>query len=144
MLMQPISPISINVITNLPKYTLNKMVNTIHRKPINPVDHRALLRTPNMDTTVQGTAKPYASFIGITHCSDVTWTSLHFRSPAFPLFVQPFIQAHIKDNIKAPRHLGFVRGIRCFSSYIYIYIYWANYAENVSIASRHHVACSYP
>ena len=33
--MQPISPISINVIANLPKYTLNKIVHTIHRKTIN-------------------------------------------------------------------------------------------------------------
>ena len=32
MFMQPISPISINVITNIPKYTLNKIVHEIHRK----------------------------------------------------------------------------------------------------------------
>ena len=36
MIMQPISPISINVITNLPKRTLNNIVHTIQRKTINP------------------------------------------------------------------------------------------------------------
>ena len=40
--MQRISPISINVIANLPKYTLNKIVHTIHRKTINPDNQPAL------------------------------------------------------------------------------------------------------
>ena len=31
MLMQPISPISINVIINLPKYTLNIIAHTTHK-----------------------------------------------------------------------------------------------------------------
>ena len=29
---------------------------------------------------------------------------LRLKSPALPLFTQPFIQAQIKENIKAPRH----------------------------------------
>ena len=29
------------------------------------------------------------------------------KSPAYRLFAQPFIQAHIKENIKAPRHWPF-------------------------------------
>ena len=33
------------------------------------------------------------------------WARLCFKSPASPLFTQPFIQAQIKENIKAPRHL---------------------------------------
>ena len=33
------------------------------------------------------------------------------KSPASPLFTQPFIQTQIKDNIKAPRHRAFVWGI---------------------------------
>ena len=41
MLVQTISPISINVVTNLPKYTLNKIVHTIHRATINPANHPA-------------------------------------------------------------------------------------------------------
>ena len=32
MLMQPFSPISINVMTNLPKYTLNKIVHAVHKE----------------------------------------------------------------------------------------------------------------
>ena len=28
---------------------------------------------------------------------------MHLNSPASPLFNQPFIQVHIKENIKAPR-----------------------------------------
>ena len=31
----------------------------------------------------------------------VTW---RLKSPAFRLFAQPFVQAHIKENIRAPRH----------------------------------------
>ena len=34
------------------------------------------------------------------------------KSPASPLFTQPFIQAHIKENIKSSASLAFVRGIR--------------------------------
>ena len=33
------------------------------------------------------------------------------KSPASPLFTQPFIQTQIKENIKAPRYWPFVRGI---------------------------------
>ena len=39
--MQPFSPISINVITNLPKYTLNKIVHLIYRKNINSANQPA-------------------------------------------------------------------------------------------------------
>ena len=41
MLMQPISHLSINATTNLPKYTLNKIMHTIHRQNINPANHPA-------------------------------------------------------------------------------------------------------
>ena len=41
MLMQQIYPISINVITNLPKYTLNKIMYTVHRKNIYPANQPA-------------------------------------------------------------------------------------------------------
>ena len=30
--------------------------------------------------------------------------AMGLKSPASPLFTQPFIQAQIKENIKAPRH----------------------------------------
>ena len=32
------------------------------------------------------------------------WTLSRLKSPASQLFVQPFVQAHIKENIKALRH----------------------------------------
>ena len=33
-----------------------------------------------------------------------SWTRWRLKSPGSPLFTQPFIQAQIKENIKAPRH----------------------------------------
>ena len=32
------------------------------------------------------------------------WSRWHLKSPASPLFTQPFIRAPIKENTKAPRH----------------------------------------
>ena len=32
------------------------------------------------------------------------WARWHLKSTATRLFTQPFIQAQIKENIKAPRH----------------------------------------
>ena len=32
------------------------------------------------------------------------WARWRLRSPASRLFAQPFIQAQVKENIKAPRH----------------------------------------
>ena len=66
----------------------------------------------------------------------ITATSLRaewrLKSPTSPLFTQPFVQAQIKENIKAPRYWPFVRGIQRASN-----------AENVSIWWRHHVSFSY-
>ena len=40
------------------------------------------------------------------------WVRWRLKSPASRLFTQPFIQAYIKENIKAPRRpLAFVQGI---------------------------------
>ena len=41
-----------------------------------------------------------------THVIIVTswWARWRLKSPASPMFTQPFIQAHIKENIKALRH----------------------------------------
>ena len=53
------------------------------------------------------------------------------------LFTQPFVQAQIKENIKAPRHWpsrGEFTGDREFPAQR------ASYAENVSIWWRHHEA----
>ena len=62
-------------------------------------------------------------------CITVTsqWTRWRLKSPASRLFIQPFIQTQIKENIKAPPHwplCGEFTG--------------TGYAENVSIWWRHH------
>ena len=59
----------------------------------------------------------------------MSWGPWRLKSPATPPFVQLFIQAHIKENIKGPRHLplwGESTSQR------------ASDAENVSIWLRHH------
>ena len=61
---------------------------------------------------------------------------MHLKSPASPLFIQPFIQTQIKKNIKAPCHCplcGEFTGTGEFPAQI------ASNAENVSISWRHHV-----
>ena len=40
----------------------------------------------------------------IPHYSDVIWARWRIKSPASPLFIQPFIRTHSKENIKAPGH----------------------------------------
>ena len=45
-----------------------------------------------------------------THYNDVIWARWRLRSPASRLFIKPFIQAQIKENIKAPRHWPFCAG----------------------------------
>ena len=57
------------------------------------------------------------------------------------MFTQPFIQAQIKENIKAPRHwplCGEVTGDRWIPAQM------ASNAENVSILWRHHVKLNHP
>ena len=58
------------------------------------------------------------------------WARLHLKSPASRLLTQPFVQAQIKENIKAPRNWPL----------------WGEFTgdkgpvtENVSIRWRHHV-----
>ena len=55
MLMQPISPISLNVITNLPKYMLNKT----HRKNMNPAKQSAL-RSHNLTIWIIAKKLPHS------------------------------------------------------------------------------------
>ena len=78
------------------------------------------------------------------HCGQVItmtspWARWHLKSPASPLFTQPFIRAHIKENIKAPRHwplCGEFTGDRWIPAQL------ASNTENVSIWWSHHVmAC---
>ena len=68
------------------------------------------------------------------------WARLRLKSPASRLFTQPCIQAHIKENIKAPRHwplCGEFTGTGEFPAQM------ASYAENVSIWWRHHASTNY-
>ena len=61
------------------------------------------------------------------------WVRWRLISPAARLFIQPFIQVQIKENIKAPRHwpvCGEFTGD--FPAQM------ASNAENVSIGWRHH------
>ena len=60
---------------------------------------------------------------------------VRLKSTASRLFTQPFIQAQIKENIKAPRHwplCGEFTGTGEFPAQM------ASNAENVSISWRHH------
>ena len=59
------------------------------------------------------------------------WARWRLKSPASPLFTQPFIRAQIKENIKAPRHWHLVTGE--------FLAQMASNAENISIWWRHHV-----
>ena len=43
-------------------------------------------------------------FFNKTDYSDITWTSWCLKSLATPKFVEPFVQAHIKENIKTLHH----------------------------------------
>ena len=65
------------------------------------------------------------------------WVGLRLKSPASRLFTQPFIQAEIKENIKAPRNWPLCEeftGTGEFPAQM------TSNAENVSIWWRHH-AC---
>ena len=80
--------------------------------------------------------KSFLSFMfNIMSYSTLQWPRLRLKSPAWRLFTQPFIQAQIKGNIKAPRHwllCGEFTGTGEFPAQR------ASYAENVSIWWRHH------
>ena len=46
----------------------------------------------------------YPYFIKFLITVSPYWARWRLKSSASPLFTQPFLQAHIKENIKAPRH----------------------------------------
>ena len=71
------------------------------------------------------------------HYTDVIMTEWCLRTPASLLFTKPFIQAEIKENIKAPRHWPLCGE---FTGGRWIPAQRASNAENVSIWWRHHVA----
>ena len=67
------------------------------------------------------------------HIYSLQW---RHKSPAPPLFTQPFIQAQFKGNIKAPRHWPLCGE---FTGNRWIPCTYASNAVNVSIWWRHHV-----
>ena len=75
------------------------------------------------------------------HYSDVIWVRWRLKSPASWLFTQPFVQAQIKESIKAPRHWS-VWGEKTGDRWIPRSHRWiprtkASDAEHVSIWWRH-------
>ena len=65
------------------------------------------------------------------------WARWRLKSPSSWLFTQPFIQAQIKENIKAPRHWPLC-GVFIGDRWI-LRTQRASNAESVSIWWRHHV-----
>ena len=55
------------------------------------------------------TTSQYHSSIKKHYCA--LWARWRLKSPASRLFTQPFVQAQIKENIKAPRHWPLCGGI---------------------------------
>ena len=53
----------------------------------------------------------YRQTSNISHTKSQNLDVSRLKSPASRVFTQPFIQAQIKENIKAPRHWPFVWGI---------------------------------
>ena len=76
----------------------------------------------------------FLAFFFITMTSK--WARWRLKSPVSRLFTQPFIQAQIKENIKAPRHWPLWGE---FTDDRWIPPQRASDAENVSIWWRHHV-----
>ena len=68
------------------------------------------------------------------------WARWRLKSPASPLFTQPFVQPHIKQNIKAPRHWPLCGNSPVTGEFP---AQMASNAENVSIWWRHHIYCIY-
>ena len=64
---------------------------------------------PSCAEFILGNIKIHLHFYHITMTS--WWARWRLKSPASRLFTQSLIQAQIKENIKAPRHWTFVRGI---------------------------------
>ena len=73
-----------------------------------------------------------------SHCSDVIKAPWCLQSPTSPLFTQPFIQAHIKESIKAPRHWTFEGNSPVTGEFP---AQMTSNAENASIWLRHHERC---
>ena len=69
------------------------------------------------------------------HMTDFLWALWRLKSLVSRLFNQPFVQAQIKENIKAPRHCPLCEGNPAVTGEIPAQR--ASNAENVSIWRRH-------
>ena len=74
--------------------------------------------------------------VGLHHYADVRWARWRLKSPASRLFTQPFIQAQIKENIKAQRHWPLCGE---FTGDWWIPTQWASNVGYVSIWWHHHI-----
>ena len=93
---------------------------------LNTSEEHWIRNTPSIHPLVK---PPPLSIITVTSW----WARWRLRSPASRLFIQPFIQAQIKENIKAPRHWSL-----CGEFTGEFPAQRASNAENVSIWWRHH------
>ena len=77
--------------------------------------------------------------LGLNSTVTSPWMRWRLKSPALRVLTQPFIQAQIKENIKAPCHWPLCWK---FTGDRWIPAQMAGNAENVSIWWRHHVSCA--
>ena len=73
-----------------------------HKRPVMLWCHRVVSCGANDDILQVSILD--ALLIVIYHYNDVIMSAMTFQSQTSRLFTQAFIQAHIKENIKAPRH----------------------------------------
>ena len=110
--------------------TVSPYLNKQSRPRITNPSTRGTDATLQEDRMLRGTWKEPGA-----HYSDVIMSAMATQSPASRLFPQSFVQAHIKENIKAPRYClceGNPPVTGGFPSQR------ASNAENASIWWRHH------
>ena len=111
--------------------TIYKYVRGIHRWPVNSLHKWPVTRKMFPFDVPCFSSWNRASMI-TTPIMTWQWAQWRLKSPALWLFTQPFIQAQVKDNIKALRHWPLWRESAEFPAQM------ASNAENVSIWWRHH------
>ena len=47
---------------------------------------------------IRKTSTEHTAFIAVLHYNDVTWPTQGPKSPADPVFIQPFYEAHVHQN----------------------------------------------
>ena len=74
--------------------------------------HYTRNRHPKVGTWCRGIGCHFRvlSHIDISLYIDVTWISWYVKSPVIPVFVQPFIQVYIKENIKVLHYWALCEG----------------------------------